>query len=601
MADVSRIQGPGGAPDPLSSRRDRTASTDPKKFEEFMKVDQVGETDSEAKKKQKRPDESKEEIENLQKDLPQDPAKVKPIDRVSDGPLSVKSKGSPTRLPTPSPSHAPPPSAPIADFKASQIENFAWEEDVSTPVPSSSKPPLSSSPRSPSSSPVIDESNQTPPPPRYSPSQDPRAPERQPLSSNYSYNDNREPYKEPYREKPKNSSRDTSTSTTENQPKEEAESQPAPAEKKQRKRKSAQLPKELVGQEKLDFASLMKEEKAAAKRQKIEGTKGKEQEPLPLTDQEKKEQLASLSPKKTSPTATDHQKIGEEDLTKEKKSLSAADVQEDSQVAPPGKKATQQQLPTTADFSGASPKKLDEQPSLPGKPQEPSALLPPTPIARTKSTDATKHPGLGRAEGAASTAEEMSESLPSPSTFSKGDGAHSQGDGEKKPGQEMAEIEAALTLGAIQPPPAGLIPGVQAPSSSFVATPIHPTFMALLERMVGIITVMQTSGLTYTTITLNAREFTSSIFYGAQIIIKESDTAPKAFNIEFIGSPQALLLLQKGQQDLLATLNKPGSGFSVHRIDAKLTAEKPIFSRKETAQDKGEQEYPDQQGGRHRG
>ena len=96
-------------------------------------------------------------------------------------------------------------------------------------------------------------------------------------------------------------------------------------------------------------------------------------------------------------------------------------------------------------------------------------------------------------------------------------------------------------------------------------------------------TVMNLSGMTETVVTLNAPQFASSVFFGSQIIIQEFSSAPKQFNIQLNGTPQATALFQGNATDLMAAFQQGNFGFRVHRLETGTIEEKPLFKRKENA------------------
>lgn len=106
-------------------------------------------------------------------------------------------------------------------------------------------------------------------------------------------------------------------------------------------------------------------------------------------------------------------------------------------------------------------------------------------------------------------------------------------------------------------------------TSPFVNLP--PQVMQIFERMVGVMTIMTSSGITETTIHLDAPQFQGSVFFGAQITITEFSTAPKAFNIEFIGSPQGVNLFKGSIEELVAAFQAGNYNFKVHRVDTSLS------------------------------
>jgi len=149
----------------------------------------------------------------------------------------------------------------------------------------------------------------------------------------------------------------------------------------------------------------------------------------------------------------------------------------------------------------------------------------------------------------------------------------------KSPDQPYA-APAASTLGPLFIPPA--------PSVSPVYTQLSPEVLAIFEKMISQIFIMQMSGVNETVLHLNTPEFSSSIFAGAQIVIKEYSTAPLIFNIEFLGSPQNTLYFEQNIASLRAAFASEDRKYSINRIESRLLTkkEKPLFHRKEKTSDK---------------
>ena len=149
---------------------------------------------------------------------------------------------------------------------------------------------------------------------------------------------------------------------------------------------------------------------------------------------------------------------------------------------------------------------------------------------------------------------------------------------EKQRAEEIAEA------GGVGPATTELPPSTDISQIQPMAMPsyayLHPQVMELFERMVGVMTVMDMNGVRETTVTLNAPQFSSSVFYGAQIIIQEYTTAPKVFNIQMVGSPQAVALFQANADDLMAAFQSGKYNFRVNRLEASLS-ERPLIRRKE--------------------
>ncbi len=143
---------------------------------------------------------------------------------------------------------------------------------------------------------------------------------------------------------------------------------------------------------------------------------------------------------------------------------------------------------------------------------------------------------------------------------------------------------AATTLGPLFIAPA--------PPVAPAYTQLSGEMLALFEKMVSQIFIMQANGINETTIHLNTPEFASSMFAGAQIVIKEFSTAPLAFNIEFLGSPQNSLYFEQNIATLRAAFASEDRKYSINRIESRLLSkqEKPLFHRKGKTSDKGKEE-----------
>lgn len=119
-------------------------------------------------------------------------------------------------------------------------------------------------------------------------------------------------------------------------------------------------------------------------------------------------------------------------------------------------------------------------------------------------------------------------------------------------------------------------PPVLPTGSGFTSYPIS----LLFDRMVGTITVMDSSGIKTTEFMLSGEEFASSVFYGARITITEYSTAPKAFNVQLSANPEAVALLQGSMPNLLANFESGKYAFRIHRLDTSVLEERPLFKRK---------------------
>jgi hypothetical protein len=134
-------------------------------------------------------------------------------------------------------------------------------------------------------------------------------------------------------------------------------------------------------------------------------------------------------------------------------------------------------------------------------------------------------------------------------------------------------------------------PSFIAPAS---ATPpayatLNSEMLALFEKMVGVIAVMKENGINETIIHLNSAEYANSRFAGSQIVIREFSTAPMAYNIELIGTPQNTALFEQNVGSLMNAFQGGHHNFTVNRIDTRIASQrpdKPVFHRKETSSEK---------------
>jgi hypothetical protein len=121
-----------------------------------------------------------------------------------------------------------------------------------------------------------------------------------------------------------------------------------------------------------------------------------------------------------------------------------------------------------------------------------------------------------------------------------------------------------------------------APTAPPAYTSMSSLVLDLFERMVGVMTIISDSKMTETVITLNSPQFASSVFSGAQIIIQEYTSAPKAFNIQFNSdNPKAVALFQGNADDLMAAFQYGNYNFRVNRLETGHLGARPLFHRKE--------------------
>jgi hypothetical protein len=146
--------------------------------------------------------------------------------------------------------------------------------------------------------------------------------------------------------------------------------------------------------------------------------------------------------------------------------------------------------------------------------------------------------------------------------------------------------ETASGIEGIAPQAPAFVPLAETPPST-VPPYFHmtPAVFELFEKMSGVMTVMTTTDVSETVITLNNPDYASSPFFGTQITISEYSTAPKQFNIELAGSPEAVAIFQENVDDLMAAFQGGNYNFKVNRFETRVGL--PLVRRKESAADEG--------------
>ena len=137
------------------------------------------------------------------------------------------------------------------------------------------------------------------------------------------------------------------------------------------------------------------------------------------------------------------------------------------------------------------------------------------------------------------------------------------------PLEELFEGEELYDpISANAPLPQPFLSGLPTPPVSACAAPVPASAAvdALFESMASQMVIMTSSQEQKTTIVLDGERFGASALAGAEITITEFSTAPKIFNVEIIGAPSAVVLIQKSQEALLQRIAKGNFSFSIHRF-----------------------------------
>lgn len=160
---------------------------------------------------------------------------------------------------------------------------------------------------------------------------------------------------------------------------------------------------------------------------------------------------------------------------------------------------------------------------------------------------------------------------------------------KKEEAQKKREVRHAGTATNLIPDP--LPPAVQsvAASAQISAAPyLSPETAALFSKLVGTIFFMTsaTPGISRTEVVLNADTFRNSPFYNSKIILEKYASAPDAFNIRLIGSPEAVKAFDQNSNNLMTAFTAAYEDrkiqFRIGRLDISLNTDRPLFRRKES-------------------
>jgi len=150
--------------------------------------------------------------------------------------------------------------------------------------------------------------------------------------------------------------------------------------------------------------------------------------------------------------------------------------------------------------------------------------------------------------------------------------------------QELIEDDDEGHEGCFQPMPSTPYHTVFPLQETFAAEAISPCIetLELFEQMVASIEHQHALGDTKTVIFLDKQELGDSLFSGAQILIEEFSTAPKAFNVTLIANEAACSLIKTQLALLIAQIKQKDLPFSIHRLEINLLKEEePLYIREE--------------------
>lgn len=133
-------------------------------------------------------------------------------------------------------------------------------------------------------------------------------------------------------------------------------------------------------------------------------------------------------------------------------------------------------------------------------------------------------------------------------------------DGDTKDDKEKSHGGSNVVVEGLSSPLSMPIMEVPATNPPAYATLRSDTF-ELFEKMIGVMSIEQHSGISKTTITIN---MPGSVFHGCEVELDHYDTAPNMFNIQLLGNPQAVEYFNANIDDLVAAFRQSQLSFEVN-------------------------------------
>ena len=150
---------------------------------------------------------------------------------------------------------------------------------------------------------------------------------------------------------------------------------------------------------------------------------------------------------------------------------------------------------------------------------------------------------------------------------------------------EASELNASMALPVSAMPLSPITPSEITPSYSTLTPEVYELF----EKMCGVMIIQQHSGITTTTITIN---MPGSIYNDAKIVLDQYSTAPRSFNVQLIGTPEAVKAFRAHLPQLQQSFKQANYGFDVNLLNPILSTRKPsprALRRKHVSRKRGGQ------------
>lgn len=148
---------------------------------------------------------------------------------------------------------------------------------------------------------------------------------------------------------------------------------------------------------------------------------------------------------------------------------------------------------------------------------------------------------------------------------------------------EASAESASITLPTFDTPLAPITP----PDSTPEYSKLSPEVYELFEKMGGVMTIKQDEGITTTTMKI---AMPNSVFDGSEIILEKYDTAPHSYNLQLVGSPEAVKRFSDNLPKLNTAFKEANFNFDVNLLTPSLSRPKKpphLIRRKGSAGGKG--------------
>ena len=155
---------------------------------------------------------------------------------------------------------------------------------------------------------------------------------------------------------------------------------------------------------------------------------------------------------------------------------------------------------------------------------------------------------------------------------SSGEGQKGEMGKKKKDDDDAPFIEATSETASI------ILPTFETPIAPVAETPTTPSYTRLtpevhelFEKMGGVMVVQLDKGITTTTMNIN---MPNSVFNGAQVILDQYSSAPHSYNLQLIGSPEAVKLFTSNMSQLENSFKQANFNFEVNILNPSITQTK---------------------------